>query len=239
MEQEKRKQGELEQENLKEKTLQVAIDGPAGAGKSTVAKAVAKRLGLFYLDTGAMYRAIAYKAIKQGIDLKSEEEVSRLAAETELVLDHSESRRVWCDGDDVTEAIRTPEVSRSVSIVAAYPKVREHLVALQRREAKRGGVVMDGRDIGTHVLPQADVKIFLTASPGERARRRWQELRVSGRDVSLEEVTSDMAKRDRLDSEREASPLQAAPDAKILDTTGLSVEEVVERIVGLAREGRI
>ena len=216
--------------------LQIAIDGPAGAGKSTVAKIVAKQLNLFYVDTGAMYRAIAYKALKKGVPIEDEVRVSQIAATAEVVLEHSDERIVWCDGENVTQAIRYPEISRAVSIVAAYAGVRERLVELQRIEADRGGVVMDGRDIGTHVLPEADLKIFLTATIEERARRRWIELENSGRIIPFVEVAHDMQKRDRLDTEREVSPLEPAQDAVILDTTGLSVEEIVTKIVALTRE---
>jgi CMP/dCMP kinase len=217
--------------------LQIAIDGPAGAGKSTVAKLVAKRLGLFYVDTGAMYRAIAFKALTNGIPIEFEEKVSETATKTQVVLDHSGERLVWCDGQNVTQEIRSPEISRAVSTVASYKKVRERLVELQRMEAARGGVVMDGRDIGTYVLPEADLKIFLTATAQERARRRWIELQNAGKNVSLEEVARDMERRDRQDMEREISPLEPASDAIILDTTGLEVEDIVAKILRLAKEG--
>jgi len=216
--------------------LQIALDGPAGAGKSTVAKIVAKQLQLFYLDTGAMYRAIAYKVLKSGVPMGEEAKVSQIAKSTEVVLDHSEERIVLCDGEDVTQQIRSPEVSRAVSVVAAYPGVRERLVELQRREAERGGVVMDGRDIGTHVLPKADLKIFLTATPEERAKRRWKELKMAGKDLSFDEVAQDMVRRDCDDTEREISPLKPANDAIMLDTTGLSVDEIVAKILTLAQE---
>ncbi|EGW40702.1 (d)CMP kinase [Desulfosporosinus sp. OT] len=222
--------------NQQQPTLQIAIDGPAGAGKSTVAKLVAKKLNLFYVDTGAMYRAIAYKALKNEIQIEDEPRVSKIARTTEVVLDHSEERTVWCDGENVTQAIRSPEISRAVPIVASYTGVRERLVELQREAAKRGGVVMDGRDIGTHVLPDADVKIYLTATLEERARRRWGELLNAGKNVSFEEVTHDMQKRDCQDIGRKVSPLQPAQDAVILDTTGLSVEGIVAKIVALTRE---
>lgn len=220
----------------KQPHLQIAIDGPAGAGKSTVAKRIARQLNLFYVDTGAMYRTIAYKVLKSNISLEDEYRVNQIADNTEVVLDHSDERTVWCDGENVTEAIRGPEISRAVSTVAAYAGVRERLVELQRREAERGGVVMDGRDIGTHVLPKASLKVFLTASLQERAKRRWLELVQAGKNVHLEEVAQDMQKRDRLDSEREISPLAPAQDAVILDTTGFSVEEMVARIVALTQE---
>lgn len=219
-----------------QENIQIAIDGPAGAGKSTVAKAVAQELGLFYVDTGAMYRVIAYKALGLNISLEQEEEVSALAWSTEVQLDHSAARRVYCDGEDVTQAIREPEISRAVSRVASYPKVRERLVELQRQEAKRGGVVMDGRDIGTHVLPDAKLKVFLTASLDERARRRWLELERSGKNLELEDVKEDMERRDRLDAERDVSPLMPAEDAVILDTTGLSVGDIVKQILDLVRD---
>lgn len=219
-----------------QQALQIAIDGPAGAGKSTVAKLVAKQLNLFYVDTGAMYRAIAYKALKNKIQLEDEHSVSRIAKTTEVVLDHLDEGTVWCDGENVTQVIRSPEISRAVSTVATYVKVRERLVELQRREAERGGVVMDGRDIGTHVLPEASLKIFLTATLQERANRRWMELVKAGKNVLLEEVAQDMQKRDRQDTEREVSPLEPAQDAVILDTTGLSVEEMVAKIVALTQE---
>jgi len=220
-----------------QETLQIAIDGPAGAGKSTVAKIVAKELNLFYIDTGAMYRAIAYKVLKSGASIKDESKVSQIANSTEVLLDHSDERIVWCDGEDVTQDIRCPEVTRAVSVVAAYPGVRKRLVELQRLEAERGGVVMDGRDIGTHVLPEANFKFFLTATPEERAKRRWIELKKAGKDVILQEVAQDMVQRDRFDTEREVSPLKPAKDAIILDTMGLSVEELVAKILVLAQGG--
>jgi len=219
-----------------QQALQIAIDGPAGAGKSTIAKIVAKKLHLFYIDTGAMYRAIAYKALKSGAPLGDESKISQIAKTTKVVLDHSDERLVWCDDENVTQAIRNPEISRAVSVVASYQGVRERLVELQRMEAKHGGVVMDGRDIGTHVLPDADYKIFLTATSEERARRRWAELSKAGNVVTYDEVAQDMLKRDRSDTEREVSPLRPAQDAVIIDTTGLSVDELVAEIIMLTQE---
>ena len=151
-------------------------------------------------------------------------------------MDHSEAGTVWCDGENVTQVIRNPEISRAVSTVAAYAEVRERLVGLQRREAERGGVVMDGRDIGTHVLPEASLKIFLTATLQERAKRRWRELVKAGKNAILEEVAKDIQERDRQDTQRAVSPLESAQDAIILDTTGLSVEEIVGKIIALTQE---
>jgi len=216
--------------------LQIAIDGPAGAGKSTVAKAVADKLSLLYIDTGAMYRAIAYKVLKQGIPLDDEERISQMLENTTIVYEYSANPRIWCDGEDVTYAIRSPEVSRAVSVIASYPKVRAYLVKQQREAASKGGVVMDGRDIGTHVLPHAQLKIFLTATPAERARRRYLELQKNGSDLSLDKVEQDILERDRRDSNREHSPLKPAPDAVIIDTTNLTIEEIVTKIVALSRE---
>jgi cytidylate kinase len=195
----------------------IAIDGPAGAGKSTVSRAVAERLGLERLDTGAMYRSVAWEALHRGIDPADEAAVSEIAATADIEVGPG----VSINGADVTHAIRTPEVSRAVSIVAANPAVRRELVTRQRRwAAGRSGGVVEGRDIGSVVFPDATVKIYLTASPEERARRR-------GHDESADGV----ATRDRLDSTRQASPLTQAPDAHVLDTTGRSVEDVVEEVL--------
>lgn len=178
-----------------------------------------------------MYRAIAHKALTLNLPLDQEHAISDMAWQTDIVLKNGKDERVLCDGKDVTEEIRSPEVTRAVSIIAAYPKVRERLVAIQRQKAQEKSVVMDGRDIGTYVLPQADLKIFLTASLEERARRRWLELQEKEKNQSLESVQEDMKNRDRLDRERKVSPLVPAEDAYILDTTGLSIEEIVEEIV--------
>jgi len=212
---------------------QIAIDGPAGAGKSTVAKELARRLGILYLDTGAMYRALTYKALREGVSVEDEKAITALAKS--IHIEFTADQRVRCDGEDVTAEIRTPEVSSKVSVVAAYPQVRRHMLELQRAEAVRGGVVMDGRDIGTQVLPNADLKLFLTADPLERARRRWLELKQAGKDLSLEEVADDLTERDRRDTERETAPLEPAKDAILLDTTSLSIETIIERIIAMVR----
>lgn len=219
--------------------MRIAIDGPAGAGKSTVARLVARRLGYLYLDTGAMYRALTLKALERRLDLEDGAALAALAAETDLRLGGEGpdgQTEVLLDGRDVTPAVRTPEVNRSVSLVARQPAVREALVALQRRLAEAGSVVMDGRDIGTVVLPSAEHKFFLTASLAERARRRCADLEAQGFTGSLASVEEEVARRDRLDSERAASPLRRASDAEEIDTTQLSVEEVVQYILRRVRE---
>lgn len=219
--------------------VNIAIDGPAGAGKSTVAKLVARELGLLYVDTGAMYRAITVRALRSGSDLTDAEAVTRLAeaSEVRLVAPQEEGGQlvVLLNGEDVTSDIRRPEVNRAVSLVAKIPGVRAELVRMQRQLAEEGGVVMDGRDIGTVVLPEADFKFFLTADLAERARRRARDLEAQGFDHSLGAVTDEVARRDRIDSEREASPLRRAEDAVLLDSTALTVEQVVEAILAAVR----
>lgn len=214
----------------------VAIDGPAGAGKSTVAKLVAKRLGYLYVDTGAMYRAVALKALRLGMDIRDKVAMSHLAQMTDIVLQPQPDGgvRVFLDGEDVSEAIRTPEVSEAASVISAYQGVREALTAKQKLLAERGGVVMEGRDVQTVVAPDAEVKIFLTASLQERAKRRWLELRERGVDIPYEQVLRDLEERDERDRNRSIAPLRKAPDAVEIDTTDMTVEQVVDKIVELA-----
>lgn len=212
----------------------VAIDGPAGAGKSTVAQLAAKKLGYTYIDTGAMYRAVAWKVLQQ--HEVTDERILEVIRDIDVDLQYAEGKTtVTVDGEDVSAAIRTPEVSAVVSRVAALGPVRAKMVDLQRKMAKRGAVLMDGRDIATNVLPHADVKIFLTASIEERAHRRWKEMKEKGYDIALETLKKDIAARDKADSEREISPLVQADDAVLLDTTGLSIDEVVARILDLCQ----
>jgi cytidylate kinase len=216
----------------------IAIDGPAGAGKSTVAKLVAKRLDYLYIDTGAMYRALTLKAMKKNIPLDNWAMLTELAQETKIELVSKGDRiSVILDGKDVTEEIRDPQVSQNVSLVALVPGVREKMVAAQRRMAENGGVVMDGRDIASVVLPQADCKIFLTASVDERAGRRCRELAEKGYQVQLNEVKDEIYRRDLLDKEREVGPLIQCADAVLIDSSGLPVEAVVEKIIDLCFEG--
>lgn len=219
--------------------MRIAIDGPAGAGKSTVAKEVAGRLGYAYIDTGAMYRAVALAALRAGIPAGDVEALSDLArsAEISLSLGEDGSNRVYLDGRDVSREIRTPEVSRFVSEVAQVPGVRRHLTEKQRRLAASGRVVMEGRDIGSVVLPDADRKIFITATVQERARRRYTEVAAEGHNTSLEEQIGEIMSRDERDASRGVAPLLRAPDAVLIDTTGKSPGQVVEIILALVRGG--
>jgi CMP/dCMP kinase len=212
--------------------MNIAIDGPAGAGKSTVAQQVAKRLAYLYIDTGSMYRALAWAVLNNRVPIDDEEAVSGLLRESEIRLERErDSQRVFWNGQDITDQIRTPEVSQYASIVASYPSVREQMLVLQRHMAAGGNVVMDGRDIGTHVLPDADVKIFLTASTRERAERRLKELLAKGHQTDLATLEAEIAERDKRDMEREAAPLRQADDAVLVDTTGMTIDQVVERIL--------
>ncbi|MEE3807417.1 MULTISPECIES: (d)CMP kinase [Lysinibacillus] len=219
------------------KNIQIAIDGPAGAGKSTIAKIVAEALGFTYIDTGAMYRAVTYKAMQQNIHLNDEAKLAEMLAASTIELKPSQQGQlVFLDGHDVTAEIRSNEVTSSVSQVAAHAKVRELLVAQQQKLAANGGVVMDGRDIATHVLKHAELKIFMSATVEERARRRLIDNQKRGIDSSLEKLQEEIALRDKKDSEREASPLIQAEDALFLDTTALSIDDAAQAILKLAEE---
>lgn len=219
------------------KKISIAIDGPAAAGKSTVAKIVAKKLNYIYVDTGAMYRALTFQAIEKSIDLQDEEGLMNVLQETEITLRPTENGQdVLINERDVTAEIRNSEVTNHVSIVAKHRLIREEMVRRQKQFASEGGVVMDGRDIGTHVIPSAEVKVFLLASVDERAERRHKENTEKGYPSDLEQLKKEIAARDKLDSEREVAPLRKAEDAVEIDTTSKSIDEVVDLIMALAME---
>lgn len=218
--------------------IAVAIDGPAGAGKSSVAKAVGKQLGLLYVDTGALYRTVGLAALRKGVDASSKAEVEALLKEISVEMDFSETsgQVVLLNGEDVSGLIRTPQVSMAASDFSALPVVREYLLSLQRDIAKTKNVIMDGRDIGTVVLPQAQVKIFLTASPESRAQRRYKELVEKGEKTTVKDVLRDVIKRDYNDTNRKAAPLRPAEDSILVDTTNLDFEGSVEAVAKIIRE---
>lgn len=216
----------------------IAIDGPAGAGKSTIAKMAAQKLGYIYIDTGAMYRAVAWRVLQEYTPPVSTEQIISVLDDIDIKLSYDENKnmRVETNGTDVSAAIRTPEVTALVSQVAAVSEVRTKMVELQRAMAKCGKVLMDGRDIGTCVLPNADLKIFLTASVEERANRRARQMKEKGYDIDVEEIKKDIIARDDADMNREISPLKKADDALLLDTTEMTIEEVLAAIVKMAQD---
>lgn len=219
------------------KKIVIAIDGPAASGKSTTARLVAEKLGYLHLDTGAMYRAITLRALREKVPVQDAERMGSLAKDTQIRLKRTENgNRVFLQGQDVTEEIRTRDVSRQVSAVSSHPAVRAVLVEQQRFLARDGGVVLEGRDIGTVVFPLAELKIFMVAEISERARRRRRDLAKTGIEVDDETLVKEIENRDTLDSTRENSPLKKAGDAIELDTSGLTIEEQVEFIVKKARE---
>ncbi len=216
----------------------IAIDGPAGAGKSTIARKVAAELSIIYVDTGAMYRAIGAYAIRKGVDTKDASAVAALLPEISLELTYSEEQgqRIFLNGEDVSSEIRLPEMGMAASNVSAIPEVRAFLLEQQRGMAKRQSVIMDGRDIGTVVLPDAEVKIFLTASAEERARRRWKEFSEKGLPDTYEEILADVIRRDEQDMNRPIAPLKQADDAILLDSTALNFAETVEKVKEIIKE---
>ncbi len=217
--------------------VNIAIDGPAGAGKSTAAKAAAKALGFIYVDTGALYRSVAYYVLSKGADCKNAAEVVPLLSEITPELKFIDgTQRVFLNGEDVSDRIRTPEISMGASAVSAIPEVRSFLFDLQRKIAAENNVIMDGRDIGTVVLPNADLKIFFTASPEERARRRHNELTEKGECVTFASVLAEVNERDYNDSHREIAPLKQAEDAVLCDNTDLNLEQSVEKVISMIKE---
>lgn len=222
---------------MAKKNIQIAIDGPAGAGKSTIAKIVAEQLEYTYIDTGAMYRAVTYKAMKESIELNDAKELEEMLKNTSIELKPSSNGQlVFVDGEDVSSAIRSNEVTANVSIVSAHPNIREILVEIQQQLAEKGGIVMDGRDIATHVLKNAELKIYMSATVEERARRRFIDNEKRGIPSSIEKLQEEIALRDKQDMEREASPLVQAEDAIYLDTTELTIEQAANKILQLAYE---
>ena len=215
----------------------IAIDGPAGAGKSTIAKVLAKELGLIYVDTGALYRTVGYFTTGRGIALDDVAGITAALSDLTVELKYVEGvQRVFANGEDVSDLIRTPAISMAASAVSAIPAVRDYLLATQRDIAAKNSVVMDGRDIGTVILPDAKVKIFLTASPESRARRRYDELQAKGDPATYEEVLADMVKRDYDDSHRATAPLKQAEDAVLVDTSGDTLEQSVARMKAVVAE---
>jgi cytidylate kinase len=212
--------------------LSIAIDGPAGAGKSTVAKIIAKRLNILYLDTGAMYRTVAYGVLQEGVSSEDREQVLRIIDSMNISVEYIDDRqRMLLDGIDVSEAIRSSAISKAASTIAVIPEVRLKLVEMQRNIAMRHCVVLDGRDIGTYVLPDADVKFFLEATLEERGRRRWKEMQAYGDNLTLRSITEDIRLRDLNDSSRDFAPLSKADDAIVIDTTDKTIEQVVEEML--------
>lgn len=215
----------------------ITIDGPAGTGKTTVAKKVAEKLGLTFFDTGAMYRALTYHIMRKKIALEDEKQLLENLKEFQfLISKDGNSPKYFVNQEDVTEAIRTPEVTKQVSAVSAHPAVRSLLTSLQRKFAEKGNAVFEGRDMGATVLPQAQVKVFLTARPAVRAERRYLEMKDKSTATNQDEVLQDLLERDRYDSTREYSPLQQAKDAYLIDTSDMTIEQVVDQIVSLTRK---
>jgi cytidylate kinase len=215
----------------------IAIDGPSGAGKSTLGRMIAREMGYLYIDTGAMYRAVALAVIESKVGLNDSQRVAAVAEGADIKLEGDpDSLRVSLNGRDISEEIRTEEVSHASSVISTIPEVRRTLVERQRRMGSHGRVVLDGRDIGTVVFPNADVKFFLTAQPQERASRRFREDRLRERDVTFEETFTDITARDQRDSTREDSPLAIADNAVVIDSTELSIEEVADRMLAVIRE---
>ncbi|MDE6397792.1 MAG: (d)CMP kinase [Clostridiales bacterium] len=219
--------------------MNIAIDGPAGAGKSTIAKRLAEKLGYLYLDTGAMYRAVALKTMRAGLAYNDENGIDRMLSQTAVEIRHDNGvQKIFLDGEDVSEKIRENEVSKAASAVAARKCVRLKMVELQREIARGNNVILDGRDIGTYVLPHAEAKFYLTASVAERARRRYAELQAKGADCALEQIEKDIAERDYNDMHRDFAPLRQADDATVVDSSDMTIDEVADFMLQTVREKR-
>jgi cytidylate kinase len=219
--------------------LVIAIDGPSGVGKSSLGKALARRLGILYIDSGAVYRAVAQQALDEKVPLGNAAAVADLALQSVIRLEGDPDHlRVFLNGREITREIRTPETSQASSIIATIPEVREAVVLKLREMSRGGGVVMDGRDIGTRVFPDAQLKLFLDAAPYVRARRRWEEDRTRGRDVTLDEISQELQARDRRDSQRLATPLVQAEDAILIDTSEMNLDRVIERVLEIVESRR-
>lgn len=217
--------------------MKIAIDGPAGAGKSTLAKELAKKLGFIYIDTGAMYRALTWKVIKEKIDINNEIAICELAQKTKIHFQlNSHMQKIICDNEDITKQIRSPEISALVSRIAAFPSVRQIMVHQQQELGKAGNVVMDGRDIGEIVLPDADFKFFINADIDERIRRRVEEFKNEGFDVSLESIKNDLESRDLTDSQRTVGALKILDESIVIDTTSLTIKAVLDKILAIIQE---
>ena len=227
---------------MKKNSLIIAIDGPAAVGKSTMGKLIARELGFLYIDTGAIYRAITWKVLKNNININNEEMISSMVSNTYITIERANKKslndyyHIFVDGEDVTEEIRNPMIDQNVSQIARLPKIREQLIYLQRELAEKGNIVMEGRDIGSVILPKADIKLYFTASEEERIKRRYKELIDKGYSVDYEEVKKQIVQRDEIDSKRKYAPLIKAKDAILIDSTEKSIEEVKDEILKIIKK---
>lgn len=229
---------------MKNNGLTIAIDGPAAVGKSTMGKLIARELGFLYIDTGAIYRAITWKVLKNNIDINDEDMISELVSNTSITIEKTDTKNlndyyhIFVDGEDVSEEIRDPRIDQNVSQIARLPKIRKQLIYLQRKLAEKGNIVMEGRDIGSVILPQADIKFFFTASEEERIKRRYKELIEKSYNIGYEVVKKQIIQRDKIDSKRKYAPLIRAKDAILIDSTGKSIEEVKDKILRIINKFR-
>ena len=229
---------------MKKNGLIIAIDGPAAVGKSTMGKLIARELGFLYIDTGAIYRAITWKVLKSNISLNDENIISNLVSNTCVTIEKANCKslndyyHIFVDGEDITEEIRNPRIDQNVSQIARLPKIRKQLICLQRKLAKKGNIIMEGRDIGSIILPQADIKFYFTASEEERIKRRYKELINKGYSIDYEEVKKQIIQRDKIDSKRKYAPLIKAKDAILIDSTKKSIEEVKDKILKIIKKYR-